>query len=195
MASVFKVTVVQHWLYDAWVGPDGLPCEPGTPGARFVRARKVPAGTPGAAKVTRKSTKWYGRPPGSPRPVPLSANKVAAQQLLAQAVKKAELGRAGITDPYEGHRKRPLADHLPEWEASLLAGGATPKHVRQTVACARRVLDGCRFVLMDDLSASRAQQYLAGLRERRRARRRSTPRRTPSPGGSWPGCSASRRRA
>ena len=74
----------------------------------------------------------------------------------------------GISDPFEPHRKRPLAEHLDDWEASLLADGATAKHVKQTLACARRVIEGCGFTCMADLSASRVQQYLAGLREQRR---------------------------
>jgi hypothetical protein len=81
--TLFKITVVQHWLYDFWLGPDGRPCDPDAPGARFVKSRKVASGTPGARKVRKKSGKWYGRLPGGSRPVPLSANKVAAQQMLA----------------------------------------------------------------------------------------------------------------
>src|SRR5262249_58957811 len=115
----------QHWLHNCWIDPEGRPCDEDTPGARFVKARKVKAGTPGAKKVTKKSGKWYGRVPGSPNPIPLSANKVAAQQLLAERVRKAELKRANIHDPFEAHRNRPLADHLVEWEASIPAGGAT----------------------------------------------------------------------
>src|SRR5262245_1190415 len=126
MASgLFKVTVIQYWLYDAWVGPNGLPCDKGTPGARFVKSRKVPKGTPGAVKVKKKSGKWYGRAPGSARPTPLSANKVAAQQLLAELVKRAELGRAGISDPFEQHRSRPLSEHLDDYYRYLLAKGVT----------------------------------------------------------------------
>src|SRR4051812_31243637 len=117
-SNLFKVTVIQYWLHDCWVGPDGRPCAKDAPGARFVRARKVPKGTPGAQKVKKKSGKWYGRVPGTAKPVPLSANKVAAQQILAALVKKAELRRVGINDPYEEHRKRPLVDHLADWEAS-----------------------------------------------------------------------------
>ena len=79
MASVFKVTIVQYWLRNAWIGPDGMPCAEDAPAARFVKARKVPKGTPGARKVKKKSGKWYGRVPSSTKPVPLSANKVAAR--------------------------------------------------------------------------------------------------------------------
>jgi hypothetical protein len=99
MAGVFKVTVVQYWLYDAHVGPDGRPCDKDAPGARFVKSRKVPKDTPGAVKVTKKSSKWYGRLPGSTKPIPLSTNKVAALQILAAKTTKAGLAEAGIVDP------------------------------------------------------------------------------------------------
>ena len=82
-----------------------------------MKARKVKPGTPGAEKVKKKSKKWYGRVPGNRQPVPLSANKTAAGQMLAALVNKAELGKAGIRDPFEEHRKRPLAEHLADWEA------------------------------------------------------------------------------
>src|SRR5262249_36141917 len=39
------------------------------------------------------------------------------------------------------------------------------RHVAQTAACARRVVAGCEFVFMDDVSASRVGTYLADLRE------------------------------
>ena len=169
MSNLFKITVVRHWLRNCWVGPDGAPCAKEAPDGRFVKARKVKPCTPGAEKVKKKSKKWYGRVPGNRQPVPLSANKTAAGQMLAARVNKTELGKAGIRDPFEAQRTRPLAEHLAEWESSLLASGASAKHVRQTTACARRLIDGCRFVFMADLSASRVQQFLADLRDRRPA--------------------------
>jgi integrase len=128
------------------------------------RGRQVPKGTLGARKVKEKSAKWYGRPPGAPRPVPLCGNKTAAQIMLNELVKKAELGKAGLTDPFEEHRKRPLAEHVADFEASLLAKGGTDKQARQVAARVRRVLAGCRFVFAGDLSASRTMEYLAALR-------------------------------
>jgi hypothetical protein len=43
----------------------------------------------------------------------------------------------GMTSPHAEHNRRPLAEHLTDWETALLAEGATPKPVRQTVACLR----------------------------------------------------------
>jgi integrase len=171
MASgLFKVTVIQYWLYDAWVGPDRLPCAKGTPGARFVKSRKVPKGTPGAVKVKKRSGKWYGRAPGSTKPTPLSANKVAAQQLLAELVRKAELGRAGISDPFEGQRGRPLSEHLDDYHRELQARNNDPRYVSMTVSRIRSLLHGCRFVFTADLSASQVMNWLADLRAKGRPR-------------------------
>jgi hypothetical protein len=37
----------------------------------------------------------------SQRPVPLSANKTVAQQMLAACLNKTELGKVGVHDPFE----------------------------------------------------------------------------------------------
>src|SRR5262249_23002176 len=84
------------------------------------RGRQVPKGTAGARRVREKSAKWYGRVPGAPKPVPLCRNKTAAEQMLADLVRKSELAKAGIVDPFEQHSKRPLLEHLADFEAALL---------------------------------------------------------------------------
>src|SRR6266542_4049985 len=129
MASVFKITVVQYWLRNVWIGPDGAPCPKDTPGAKFIQSRKVKAGTLGAVKVKKKSGRWYGRPAGrTSKPVSLSTNKTAAQQLLADLVKKAEFARAGLMDPkFEEHARRPLAEHLADFRRELQARDRSPE--------------------------------------------------------------------
>jgi integrase len=134
--------------------------------------RKVKKCTPGARKRRKRAKKWYGQytdAAGTFQRIPLATDKTAAGQMLAALVRKAELRKGNISDPFEDHHHRPLAEHLAEWEASLKADGASAKHVRQTAACVRHVFDGCRFVFIADVSASRVQQYLARLRERRHA--------------------------
>src|SRR5262245_61072758 len=163
-SSLFKVTVIQYWLHDAWIDPDGKPCTKGTPGAGFVKSRKVKKGTPGARKVKKKSGKWDGRVPGSTKPVPLSANKVAAQQMLAGLVRKAELGRAGIGDPFEEHHSRKLLDHLADYQKALEGKDNSPRYVEMVVSRLEALLQGCQFHLIPDVSASRVAEWLADLR-------------------------------
>jgi integrase len=143
MARVFKKTITRYKDTDG---------------------RQVSKGTRGARKHREKSAKWYGRVPGNPRPVPLCANKGAAQLMLNELVKKAELAKAGVSDPFEGQRKRPLLEHLADFEADLKAAGDTGKHVQLTVNRTRWVLAACKFVFPDDPPASAVQAALARLR-------------------------------
>jgi integrase/recombinase XerC len=166
MPSVFKVTVVQHWLRNCWIGPDGNPCPEGTPGARFVKSRKVKAGTPGAKKVKKKSGKWYGRPISGGKPVPLSPNKVAAQQLLAKLVDKAERARAGLSDPYlEERRERPLTEHLADYRTGLEARDSAPRYVALVVSRLEALFAGCGSATLADFDAARVSAWLTALRK------------------------------
>ncbi len=128
--------------------------------------RQVPKGTPGARKKKEKSAKWYGRVPGNAKPVPLCRNKSAAEIMLNELVKKAELARAGIVDEFEPHRKRPLSEHLDDFHRELNARGNAPRYVELVISRLRSLLTGCRFVFIGDLSSSRAIDWLAQLRNR-----------------------------
>jgi excisionase family DNA binding protein len=175
MSSLFKITVVQHWIHDYWIGPDCLPCAKDALSARFVKSRRVPPGTPGAKKVKKKSGKWYGRPPGERKPKPLSSNKVVAQQMLAELTHKSSLRKVGISDPFEAQHKRPLAEHLADYRRELQARDNAPRYVALVVSRLAALLSGCGFVFTPDLSASRAMDWLADLRRKGRPRAELAP--------------------
>jgi integrase len=126
--------------------------------------RQVPKGTLGARKVKEKSGKWYGRLPGEPRPVALCRNRKAAELMLAEKIRKAELAAVGVTDPFEAHNARPLAEHVEDYRRHLLAKGDCSEHVSKTDARIRAVLDGTRAVFVGDLSASAVAEFLGDLR-------------------------------
>ncbi len=106
----------------------------------------------------------YADGDGITRQVKLSSNKTAAQQILNVLVRKAELARAGLGDPFEEHRKTTLAKHLVDWEEVLLARKNTAEYVKLKVTRARRVINAAGFVFISDLSASRIESALADLR-------------------------------
>ncbi len=77
-------------------------------------------------KVKSKTKKWWGRyrgDNGEEKRVPLAADKNAAQAMLNERVKKVELKAAGLCDPFEHHRKRPLTEHLDAFEHYLAHKG------------------------------------------------------------------------
>jgi excisionase family DNA binding protein len=143
------------------------------PAVRF----KGPDGKPVVAPLTKKgdpcrlrSPTWYGRVPGDRKPVPLCANKVAAEQMLAGLVKEAELGKAGIKDDFKAHRNRPLLEHLADFEAELRVKPRGKRkrppsadRVRRVVMRVRAVLDGCRFTLPGDIALAPVQELVHSL--------------------------------
>jgi integrase len=122
--------------------------------------------TEDGTRIRQLSRKWYGcytDADGKERCVPLATDKTAAQQMLAELVRRAELGKIGIVDPFALHRKRPLSEHAADYEAYLLGKGDGRGHARDAAACVRRVAEGTGMVFLADLSLSRVQVFLADL--------------------------------
>ena len=68
------------------------------------------------AKTTSK--KWWGQyrdALGRDRRVPLARDKAAAHAMLNDLVRKAEREAAGMTDAFDEHAKRPLTEHLKDF--------------------------------------------------------------------------------
>lgn len=118
-------------------------------------------------KVKAKSKKWWGRysdENGIERRVPLATDKPAAQAMLTELVKKAERRGAGIIDRFDEQRKRPIKDHLAEFEKYLKAKGNSPEQVKLVTMRAKKIIERCKAGLYGDISVSRVQTLLAELR-------------------------------
>ncbi|GAH01841.1 unnamed protein product, partial [marine sediment metagenome] len=131
----------------------------------FKRKRKVTLAN--GKTVVKQSLKYYTRltdADGIKRTIPLFRDKTASQQRAAQFEKEIELAKAGVIDRYKEHRRKPLSEHLEDFEKSL-AKGNTKKHVMQTVHRAKTVVEGCKFTTWADIQPSKVQSYLASLRD------------------------------
>src|SRR5262249_59061205 len=121
MASLFRPNYATWKLNDGTRLPDG---------------QRVTKDTAGAVKEVKPASVWGGKyraGDGTPKKVPLCADKTASKQMLAKLVTDAKLTAVGMGDPFEEHRKRPLAEHLEDYRRHLEAKGNTGKHVRLTV--------------------------------------------------------------
>lgn len=120
-------------------------------------------------KVKRKSKKWWGRYRdefGMEKRVPLATDKTAAQTMLNERVKKAEQRQAGIIDRFDEHRKRPIGEHVADFEKHMTAKGNSPEQVKLVAVRCRRIIAACGATRYGDLSASRVQGFLADLCEK-----------------------------
>jgi integrase len=93
-------------------------------------------------------------------------DKAAAQAMLNELVKKVERRIAGLVDRFDEHRKRPIAEHLADFEKHLKAKGNSPEQVKLVAMRCQRIVAACKATHIGDISASRVQAYLADLREK-----------------------------
>jgi hypothetical protein len=108
-------------------------------------------------KSKAKSKKWWGRyidASGLERRVPLASDKIAAQAMLNELVRKVEREKAGLIDPADAQLKKPLTTHIDEYESYLKAKGNTHSHYFKTAQRLRAVAKACDFKRINDISAS-----------------------------------------
>lgn len=119
-------------------------------------------------RIRKQSACWYidyKTAEGTRKRVKAFKDKQATAQLAAKLEKESELAQAGIVDKYKEHRKRPLTEHLGDFEQSLLAKGGTVKNAKQVTSRVKRVFDECKFTFWNDIQASKVQQTISGLRK------------------------------
>ena len=123
-------------------------------------------------KVKTKSKKWWGQykdANGRLRRQPLAIDKAAAQAMLNTIVRNAEREKAGLVDPTDAQRKRPLAEHVAEFECYLVNKGVTPKQVYSAVSQLRKIVAACEWRMIADINESSLLEFLGGLRQKGRS--------------------------
>ena len=119
-------------------------------------------------RVKTKSKKWWGRfvdSAGLERRVPLAADKMAAQTLLNELVRNVEREKAGLVEPTDVQRKRPIKEHLADFKKYLQNKGVTPKQVHTASTQVQRMAETLKWKVVGDISASGALDFLGGLRD------------------------------
>jgi integrase len=123
----------------------------------------------GSGKRIRKQSQYwyidYKTADGTRKRIKGFKDKTATTQLAAQLEREAEQAQVGIIDRYKEHRKRPLAEHIEDFEQSLLAKGGTAKNAKQVKTRVKRIFEECKFTFWDDIQASKVQHAVSGLRK------------------------------
>jgi integrase/recombinase XerD len=98
------------------------------------------------------------------RRVRLCADKGASEVMLAELKKQTALERLGVLNPCQAQERRPLLEHLEDYERYLRDRNASAGYVRESIDRIARILVGCGFRRVRDISASALTSYLADLR-------------------------------
>ena len=102
---------------------------------------------------------------GKRKRVRFSPNRDASAVMLADLLKKIENEKAGVVDRFADH-KRPLTEHLGDWEKSLVASGRGEEYVTPKRTRVRNTFEGCGWTLLGDMTADRLETFLLDLREK-----------------------------
>ena len=108
-------------------------------------------------KIKTRSKKWWGQYKdalGRLKRVPLAIDKLSAQAKLNDLVKKVEREMAGLVDPTDEQRKRPMHKHVAEFRAYLENRGITEKQMMETIRKLQKMIDHCKWRRIGDLSAT-----------------------------------------
>jgi len=96
-----------------------------------------------------------------------------AKRIAADREKAVMMRRKGyVSTAQERHAnqgRRTLAEHLQDFRTALHAKDDSPEHANQTADRASRVMTGCKFERIADISATAVQSYLADMRDKGRS--------------------------
>jgi len=123
-------------------------------------------------KVTKKSKKWWGRYTdvlGREKRVPLATDRRAAQAMLHELVQKVERQQAGLDDPAEEQMRRPIAEHLADFETYLRAKDVTDRHINESLMHIRKMIAAGRWRIVRDIGSASVTRFLGALRARGRS--------------------------
>ena len=119
-------------------------------------------------KVKTKSKKWWGRfrdVTGREKRVPLSVDRMAAQSMLNERVRRVEREKVGLIEPTDEHRKRPLSQHVKDYEQHLKSKANAPRYIALAIGRIKALVAGCRFRYLGHIKPSAVANWLRGRRE------------------------------
>jgi len=118
-------------------------------------------------KVKGTSKKWWGQYKdalGRLKRVPLAIHKQVAQAMLNQLVQRVERERAGLVDPTDDQRRRPLSEHVKEFLSYLVNRGVGEQLVLETLQKLQTMIEHRKWRRIDDITATGALVFLGQLK-------------------------------
>jgi len=79
----------------------------------------------------------------------------------------AHLAKWDIVKSEKAANVKPLVGHIEDWRQALLAKGGTPAYAKLAAYRVKRIIDGCGFGTVGDVSASKVQRFTTDLRQDR----------------------------
>jgi hypothetical protein len=146
------------------------------------KSARLTTGKDGSNRIVVESGKWlakYRNGSGAIREVSTGCkDKQAAQAVLAELERKAELVKSGIVSQSEHsvaeHQTRPLRDHFAAFIESMVAKESDETHCRTTLRYLERLTDACSWGYLRDITRDSLEKWQAtAVKARTSARTRN----------------------
>ena len=120
----------------------------------------------------KKNAPWYFEykdQDGAKRMKKGFTDKAMTEQLAVKLETEARMRSLGLIDADQENkaklRNSPLKQHLKDFRRSLEAKDNTEKHVNLLMKRVERIVEGCEFATLADISADGVEQFMAELRK------------------------------
>ena len=171
MATVYKRRELRPIPEDAEIITyRGKPYAAWTDGKGKARRAPLNAGGNKIVQYAECYTCQYFDETGTRRKAPTGCHdKATAQQVADKIETEVALRRRGHIDPtaerYAEQARRPITEHVDEFQAVLQARENTPKHVDMTMQRVRFIVEEAGTERAKDLTASAVQEAIKGIRD------------------------------
>lgn len=91
-------------------------------------------------------------------------DKEVAYRIALDLERKSQLRAAGVFDPFEEHRERPVEQHVGDFEATMRGRGVTPQYVHDRMRCLCEMLTATGVRRIGDLDLATTSNWLLSLR-------------------------------
>ena len=138
--------------------------------ANLLRPTYTTVDTETGKRTKHRTKKWYGQyrdADDAVQRVPLSTDKSAARNMLAEIVRRVERQKSGMIEATAERLGEPISKHLAEYKRYLASKGRSEFHVSETARLITKVTEACRIQLLKELQGSRdrIEQHLASRLE------------------------------
>ena len=133
---------------------------------RWGRTRTAPLNKK-RTRIVLDSSKWYIRlkdSNGHEYERPGYTDRRATEVMYSELMIRAERSDIGLSDALDEHKRRPLAEHISDFERHLEAKDNSEDYVDKTVSRLQRLTEGCGFSHVHDLDRNRVERWLADRR-------------------------------
>jgi len=91
-------------------------------------------------------------------------DKRAAELMAGDLIRREELKRAGIVDPFGEQHERPLREHIADFEKTLRARGVVKKYLEDRMGCLRAYVEDIGAKHIKDLDLPGASGFLTQVK-------------------------------